>query len=244
MYISRSHQSQNRLADLVAEHLDHLHYINDILCLNIIDLNQVLTEHLLYKLLIPLYIYSLTGSRVHGGEIPADTATNAQRTTTSDMFSDHSDTLNGRVSSVVALFLLSQVFLIITHAPLVRTLAWIILKADRSIFDKDSTQLHESCSHAQVASIQTNTTTMTEQHPDSDTPANIEEQKNATDEEKLLVTTPTSESICMSPFLEAVIKALDCSENDYTALFSLSILYALGNNKGTRTVNTKVRLYV
>ena len=55
-----SHQSQNRLADLVAEHLDHLHYLNDILSLNIEDLNKVLSEHLLHKLLVPLYVYSLT----------------------------------------------------------------------------------------------------------------------------------------------------------------------------------------
>lgn len=54
-----SHQSQNRLSDLVAEHLDHLHYLNDILCLNIPDLNKVLSEHLLNKLLVPLYVYSL-----------------------------------------------------------------------------------------------------------------------------------------------------------------------------------------
>lgn len=54
-----SHQSQNRLSDLVAEHLDHLHYLNDILCLNIQDLNKVLSEHLLHKLLVPLYVYSL-----------------------------------------------------------------------------------------------------------------------------------------------------------------------------------------
>jgi protein CLEC16A len=60
---SCSHQSQNRLSDLVAEHLDHLHYLNDILCLNIADLNQVLSEHLLNKLFIPLYIYSLTKRR-------------------------------------------------------------------------------------------------------------------------------------------------------------------------------------
>lgn len=50
---------QNRLSDLVAEHLDHLHYLNDILCLNIDDLNIVLIEHLLNKLLIPLYVMSL-----------------------------------------------------------------------------------------------------------------------------------------------------------------------------------------
>jgi len=65
MVVICSHQSQNRLADLVAEHLDHLHYLNDILSLDIGDLNQVLTDHLLNKLLIPLYVYSLTKRRRH-----------------------------------------------------------------------------------------------------------------------------------------------------------------------------------
>ena len=54
-----SHQSLGRLKDLVAEHLDHLHYLNDILCLQIEPLNVVLTEHLLNRLFIPLYIFSL-----------------------------------------------------------------------------------------------------------------------------------------------------------------------------------------
>ena len=38
------------------------------------------------------------------------------------------------VSKVTALFLLSQVFLIITHVPLVRLLAWIIFHGDANIF--------------------------------------------------------------------------------------------------------------
>ncbi len=59
-YLPSSHSSRDRLSDLVAEHLDHLHYLNDILCLNIDALNEVLTDHLLNRLLIPLYVYSLT----------------------------------------------------------------------------------------------------------------------------------------------------------------------------------------
>nr|CAD7397490.1 unnamed protein product [Timema cristinae] len=105
------HQSQNRLSDLVAEHLDHLHYLNDILCLDISDLNQVLTDHLLNKLLIPLYVYSLTKRR-------------------------RDSQLEPHVSSVVSLFLLSQVFLIITHEPLVRVLARIILTGNMDIFSQ------------------------------------------------------------------------------------------------------------
>lgn len=38
------------------------------------------------------------------------------------------------VSRVTALFLLCQVFLILTHAPLVRVLSWIILSGDVDVF--------------------------------------------------------------------------------------------------------------
>nr|CAD7601801.1 unnamed protein product [Timema genevievae] len=149
------HQSQNRLSDLVAEHLDHLHYLNDILCLDISDLNQVLTDHLLNKLLIPLY-----DAKPH-------------------------------VSSVVSLFLLSQVFLIITHEPLVRVLARIILTGNMDIFSQGTSD-------------------------------------------------KTVASLVDKPFLEMVFNTLQCSENDYAALFALCLLYALGHNKGThlKKINT------
>ncbi|XP_011343559.1 protein CLEC16A homolog isoform X2 [Ooceraea biroi] len=104
-----SHQSQNRLSDLVAEHLDHLHYLNDILCLNIPDLNKVLSEHLLHKLLVPLYVYSMTKQK----NILCQTQDEKKH-----------------VSVVIALFLLSQVFLIVSHGPLVHTLAAVMLMSD------------------------------------------------------------------------------------------------------------------
>lgn len=226
------------MADLVAEHLDHLHYINDILCLNIIDLNRVLTEHLLHKLLIPLYIYSLTGSRTPNETL--ELLSTSFDTSSSEHSHDTSYTANARVSPVVALFLLSQVFLILSHSPLVSTLAWIILKADKSIFEKDSRQVLEEYMKDETGlldkrktlqnSVIQSSSETEENRTDTET-GNVEEQKNATDEEKLLVTTPT-ENVLNSPFLEAVLKALDCSENDYTALFALSLLYALGSNKG------------
>ena len=67
LYFYFSHQSRDRLADLVAEHLDHLHYLNDILCINIDALNEVLTDQFLNRLLIPLYVYCLTMRKKHGG---------------------------------------------------------------------------------------------------------------------------------------------------------------------------------
>ena len=46
------------------------------------------------------------------------------------------------VSPVVALFLLCQVFLIITHVPLVRLLAWIIIAGDMEIFTERGATLY------------------------------------------------------------------------------------------------------
>jgi protein CLEC16A len=106
-----------RLDDLVAEHLDHLHYLNDILHLQIEALNEILTDHLLNRLLIPLYIYSLV--------------TDSDEALTSDR-----QTVRPRISSIVSLFLLSQVFLIISYESLVQQLVNIILNAKCSIFDK------------------------------------------------------------------------------------------------------------
>nr|CAD7261213.1 unnamed protein product [Timema shepardi] len=271
------HQSQNRLSDLVAEHLDHLHYLNDILCLDISDLNQVLTDHLLNKLLIPLYVYSLTKRR---------------RDSQLEDAKPH-------VSSVVSLFLLSQVFLIITHEPLVRVLARIILTGNMDIFSQGTSDKTVSVSpqtqrvtvgltpgfmaptESLEKSLETSTATPQSavregttpqasscavpvpEGAQSDTPNSDPSEGvniNITDEEKekllaletatspsadspapstpSVVAVPPSEpptsrqSLVDKPFLEMVFNTLQCSENDYAALFALCLLYALGNNKG------------
>lgn len=126
-----SHQSQHRLSNLVAEHLDHLHYLNDILCLNIVDLNAVLTEHLLHKLFVPLYIFSLTPAPpLSMARVTQNLAAVLNKVVEIDI----QEMNNPRVSCVVALFLLSLVFLVITHEPLVHALAWVILNADHNVF--------------------------------------------------------------------------------------------------------------
>ena len=68
-----------RLKDLVAEHLEHLHYLNDILCLDISSLNAVLTDHLLNRLFIPLYVYSLTAKADNPGGGSQGATTKRQR---------------------------------------------------------------------------------------------------------------------------------------------------------------------
>jgi protein CLEC16A len=133
------HQSQHRLSNLVAEHLDHLHYLNDILCLDIEELNAVLTEHLLHKLFVPLYIYSLTPAPpIEMAVVTRNLAAVLNKIVDLD---DIQDSNNPRVSSVIALFLLSLVFLVISHGPLVHALAWVILNGDHSVFKEGAAEI-------------------------------------------------------------------------------------------------------
>ncbi|CAH0723250.1 unnamed protein product, partial [Brenthis ino] len=369
------HQSQQKLDDLVAEHLDHLHYINDILCLNIPDLNDVLTEHLLHKLLIPLYIYSLTSesakrhtaspySRDHLQSIEVITRNleailTGKSTDTPPRLNypmqrlESEDETKPSVSCVVSLFLLSQVFLIITHGPIVHALAWIILQSDLTVFEDGATKIldvyvshakssvklefskpqlslekalentscperdyttpeysgvksfgydtdQSSCdldpelvstslpstSHISesssiandstedlVTKIQTIKTrssiTLKANMPDSPLPdsgidsssSKVSDFNNITDEEKqkLLGVMPTTSTervktnenllerearnVDKRPFLKTILDSLDCSENDYKALFALCLLYALINNKGVNPELLDTLLY-
>uniref|UniRef100_A0A672S048 C-type lectin domain containing 16A n=1 Tax=Sinocyclocheilus grahami TaxID=75366 RepID=A0A672S048_SINGR len=104
------HKNRGKLSDLVAEHLDHLHYLNDILIINCEFLNDVLTDHLLNRLFLPLYVFSLVSQE--------------QR----------------KINPQVSLYLLSQVFLIIHYQPLVHSLADVILNGDLSVFTLQTEQ--------------------------------------------------------------------------------------------------------
>ncbi|XP_019723869.1 protein CLEC16A isoform X1 [Hippocampus comes] len=101
------HKNRGKLSDLVAEHLDHLHYLNDILIINCEFLNDVLTDHLLNRLFLPLYVFSLVSQETHEER---------------------------KINPQVSLYLLSQVFLIIHYQPLVNALADVIFNGDLSVF--------------------------------------------------------------------------------------------------------------
>lgn len=178
------HQSQNRLSDLVAEHLDHLHYLNDILCLNISDLNKVLSEHLLHKLLVPLYVYSLTKHR--------------------SILCQNQDERK-HVSVVVALFLLSQVFLIVSHGPLVHTLAAVMLMSDVDTIQTGASKVLEMfcdiISNKQVAfsapkeslekSLENLSQSFTDELCEEDE-NELEERKNSTDTDEAADANPST----------------------------------------------------
>uniref|UniRef100_A0A8C1JXZ1 C-type lectin domain containing 16A n=1 Tax=Cyprinus carpio TaxID=7962 RepID=A0A8C1JXZ1_CYPCA len=118
------HKNRGKLSDLVAEHLDHLHYLNDILIINCEFLSDVLTDHLLNRLFLPLYVYSLVSPE---------------------------QSEERKINPQVSLYLLSQVFLIIHYQPLVHSLADVILNGDLSVFTVQTEQsAHKSSSNAGV----------------------------------------------------------------------------------------------
>lgn len=218
---------------------------------------------------------------------------------------------------MVALFLLSQVFLILSHGPLVRTLAAVILKSNLDIIKNGTSKVLEVAFSPPKESLEKslenldesqnefplklenveeeNENEKVEDHKDIKNNNELEketasekekgnlgssekleqneasnsaeaqkiflgkdvgevENKNekiedikhlsVTDEEKeqrLALENPLTnetkeiadkqEPLSDKPFLEAILNSLHCSENDYSALFALCLLYALANNK-------------
>uniref|UniRef100_A0A4W4H9B2 C-type lectin domain containing 16A n=1 Tax=Electrophorus electricus TaxID=8005 RepID=A0A4W4H9B2_ELEEL len=249
------HKNKGKLSDLVAEHLDHLHYLNDILIINCEFLNDVLTDHLLNRLFLPLYVYSLVSQ-----EQCEDRKINPQ----------------------VSLYLLSQVFLIIHYQPLVNALADVILNGDLSVFSAQPEQnALKSSSSAGVRRFTKPAESLErslemsrqrgrkkvqkrpnyknvgeEEEEERGLEEGLDEEKekakeiemvvmekckvsdvctlteqNITDEEKTAAAACT-EGQRSRPFLDMVYSALDCEMEDYHALFVLCLLFALSHSKG------------
>uniref|UniRef100_A0A8C5P473 C-type lectin domain family 16, member A n=1 Tax=Jaculus jaculus TaxID=51337 RepID=A0A8C5P473_JACJA len=254
------HRNRGKLSDLVAEHLDHLHYLNDILIINCEFLNDVLTDHLLNRLFLPLYVYSLENPD-KGGERP-------------------------KISLPVSLYLLSQVFLIIHHAALVNSLAEVILNGDLSeTYTKPAQGVQRNSAKPSIRCFIKPTESLErslemnkhkgkrraqkrpnyknvgedddeEKGPAEDAPEDAEKAKeiemvimersalselpagtsvreqNTTDEEKSAAATCSVSVPWDRPFLDMVYHALDSPDDDYHALFVLCLLYAMSHNKG------------
>uniref|UniRef100_A0A8C4SEB2 C-type lectin domain containing 16A n=1 Tax=Erpetoichthys calabaricus TaxID=27687 RepID=A0A8C4SEB2_ERPCA len=252
------HRNKGKLSDLVAEHLDHLHYLNDILIINCEFLNDVLTDHLLNRLFLPLYVYSLVNHEKDG-----------DRPT---------------ISPQVSLYLLSQVFLIIHYEPLVNSLANVILNGDLSVFSQQSEQdVQKRFINSSVRRFTKPRKKRMPRRPNyknvgeedeeekgpEDCPDDTEKAKvtesssksnktsgdteeiemvimerckmfemmgltelNTTDEEKTAAAAAVAEVQRSRPFLDMVYNALDCTADDYYALFVLCLLYAMSHSKG------------
>ncbi|XP_062388599.1 protein CLEC16A isoform X3 [Sardina pilchardus] len=263
------HKNRGKLSDLVAEHLDHLHYLNDILIISCEFLNDVLTDHLLNRLFLPLYVYSLVGQE---------------------------QSEDRKIRPQVSLYLLSQVFLIIHYQPLVNALADVILNGDLTVFSTQAEHnAHKILANPGVRRFAKPPESLerslemsrqkgrkrTQKRPNyknvgeeeeeergggpeegpaeekakgteasskgSRTSGDTEEiemvvmekckisdvstltEQNITDEEKSAARAEGQQS---RPFLDMVYNALDCTEDDYHALFVLCLLYAMSHSKG------------
>lgn len=250
-----------KLDDLVAEHLDHLHYLNDILLLQIDDLNGILTDHLLNRLLIPLYIYSLVADS--SPEVASSSLTQTPRP---------------RISHLISLFLLSQVFLIVSYDPLVQKLVDIILHADMSIFEKpqfsappetleesliqvarasnsssvDSEEdasnerrpsaeaVNESQNAEETVMDETSDTNGDVAAPSQDEAIGQINASNITDEEKAAAALSKFQRASNAldnerPFLDSLFTSLDCTHklDDHTFIFAVCLIYAMVHNQGT-----------
>eukprot|EP01135_Chromosphaera_perkinsii_P005824 Nk52_evm13s367 gene=Nk52_evmTU13s367 len=62
--VMSKHQRRGQLDELVCEHVDHFQYFADVLALHIQPVNVVVCRHLMNKLLLPLYVYSLKSTRM------------------------------------------------------------------------------------------------------------------------------------------------------------------------------------
>lgn len=262
------HQSQSRLSNLVAEHLDHLHYINDIFCLKIDDLNAVLTEHLLHKLFVPLYIFSLTPApSLSIATVTQNLAAVLNKRVEID---DIQEANNPRVSVVTAFFLLAMVFLVIKHPPLVYTLAWVIFNADNSIFKEGLVKLLDAYTdrkqfvalgfaEPQESLERALETTLSATNSDTNISSSGESPRtedanvsslpehselNRTDEEKEKMRGTDDQNVTNRPFLDTVISAMDCADNDYLALLALCLIYAVVENSGETTTTIFLSLLV
>ena len=149
------------------------------------------------------------------------------------------------MSSVLALFLISQVFLIVTHPPLVQVLANVILNGNESVFElrddivSNPVNVIDPPSPEDGEESETLAATNLLQ-PRSSSLANSEEHCSSpdllsrkADSLKLLIKDDGELSdLSKRPFLSSMFDSLETSENDYTALFSLCLLHALLINKG------------
>ncbi|XP_030376276.1 protein CLEC16A homolog [Scaptodrosophila lebanonensis] len=174
------HEAAHTLLNLLAEHFDHLDYINDILLLDIGDLKVKLTKHFLHKLFITFVVLSLDPSP------PQLNSTNYQ------------NFHNSTMSSITAMYFLSLVFLISAHAPLVQGLAWVILNGNH-----ESLETELNCFIEEVSAEASKTT--------------------------LKATNTTTVS---KPFLDFILRSLECSQNDHKAMPALCLLFTMHTNRG------------
>ncbi|KAJ0041668.1 hypothetical protein NL108_008801 [Boleophthalmus pectinirostris] len=268
------HKNRGKLSDLVAEHLDHLHYLNDILIINCEFLNDVLTDHLLNRLFLPLYVYSLINPEIVFLIIHYQPLVNSL----ADVI------LNGDLSVFTQQTDIQSAHTFMASAGGMRR----FIKPPESLERSLEMSRHRGRKKTQKRPNYKNLGEEEEEEraglgggegddgwderegvrekakgtegvaggsskgsrASGETAEEIEmvvmdkskvselTEQNITDEEK------TAAATCM-PFLDMVYTALDCTTDDYQALFVLCLLYAISHSKGiNRDVLERLQLPV
>ncbi|CAF4005335.1 unnamed protein product [Rotaria magnacalcarata] len=260
---NRDVNHRGQLTSSLEEYLDHIHYLQDIFLLNVDNLNNVLKDQLMNRLLIPVYIFSLIKrdkfSRVKDPRIMLD--------------------------QLSTLFLLAEVFLVIHYRPVVEELADIILSADVETVEAIQHRYGEQISYSLppasleicLAKYEANdesdasdpevvlkvvdinddeerrqyegehsrlrsASSLSANHQTTETnikPASLY-VSNWTDDEKYRRTKNpmrlNNAQIADRPYFNTLIKALECTENDQLCFYALSVLLTMTTNPAVDSV--------
>uniref|UniRef100_A0A8B9JHE5 C-type lectin domain containing 16A n=1 Tax=Astyanax mexicanus TaxID=7994 RepID=A0A8B9JHE5_ASTMX len=213
------HKNRGKLSDLVAEHLDHLHYLNDILIINCEFLNDVLTDHLLNRLFLPLYVYSLGEDRKINPQVSLYLLSQVHTVLHSNSgvrrFTKPPESLErslemsrqrGRKRTQKR-----PNYKNVGEEEEEERGAEEGTEEEKEKAKEIEMVVMEKCKLSDVSSL-------TEQ--------------NITDEEKTAAAAARTEGQRSRPFLDMVYNALDCELEDYHALFVLCLLFAMSHSKG------------
>ncbi|CAF3403665.1 unnamed protein product [Rotaria socialis] len=260
---NRDINHRGQLTSILEEYLDHIHYLQDIFLLNVDSLNNVLKDQLMNRLLIPVYIFSLIKrdkfSRVKDPRIMLD------QLSTLFLLAEVFLVIHYRpVVEELADIILSvdvetveaiqhrygeQISYSLPPASLEVCLAKyeandesdasdseVVLKVVDINDDEERRQYEGEHSRLRSASSSSTNHQTTETHIK---PASLY-VSNWTDDEKYRRTKNpmrlTNAQIEDRPYFNALIKALECTENDQLCFYALSVLLTMTTNPAVDSV--------
>ncbi|PAA64788.1 hypothetical protein BOX15_Mlig011198g1 [Macrostomum lignano] len=252
------HSNRGRLADLLCEHVDYLHYISDIFRLGVEPLSDLLTDLLLQSLFNPIHIRSLLASaqeqyqlRLHqlrrrqqqrrvelaaanassGGGVGGGSAgAAADASATATKTAAASATASPPISSNLALYLLTHVFLAVQHPPLVRQLLTAVLpECSPDKIDVECDNYDDDTDNEDNDLVDADEDQAAALNSDSTGPVDL----NATDEQKLLRRQRRlNQRRQLDVLLEFLKPPPSAVATDSAALFCLSFVLAVRRNTG------------
>ncbi|CAF1152381.1 unnamed protein product [Rotaria sp. Silwood1] len=224
--------NRGRLTCSLEEYLDHIHYLQDIFLLNVDSLNNVLKDQLMNRLLIPIYIFSLIKcdkfSRITVKELAdiilsanIETAEAIQRRygeqisyslppTSLDVCLAKTESIHNKTTSEISLNALD-----------------IVNDTYRYRHDHEQIRIRSASSSPRPSSIN-------QRLIESNAKSTCLYVSNWTNDEKnkrrLSQIKFNDTNLSERPYFEALIKALDCTENDQLCFYALSVLLTMTMN--------------